>query len=319
MVRSVQLATWQRHFLSWSIGFVVCVGMLEEHVKAQRPTRHFEYSTTQQPPGAIGRRQLLRGGPMQGYYQPVRVRVPTGAKVSVVAAGCVTQPQPTQLLVGMLIGPVYRLQIAGIPNMDQTRLYPTIEVINRLYPPDELATEFPLEIDIPIEDLRAAANGTFVTRVVYLEDPRRIPSEDRGKDELQPYFDVLPSEDPLITADELGRPMAIVRIGSRIPAGADESCAQAALPYSHSAPVRILDHEPSAQPQPKTAVTPAVSTAQPLQVAGIASEAASLPLPSRMPPLPLKLPVPTLLHFDSAVVPAARTVPESIPREKLKP
>ena len=34
------------------------------------------------PPGAIGGRQLLRGGPLPGYFQPVEIKAPAGALIS---------------------------------------------------------------------------------------------------------------------------------------------------------------------------------------------------------------------------------------------
>ena len=34
------------------------------------------------PPGQVGQMQLSRGGPLAGYFQPVRVTVPKGAQVS---------------------------------------------------------------------------------------------------------------------------------------------------------------------------------------------------------------------------------------------
>src|SRR4029434_640222 len=45
------------------------------------------------PPGVIGLRQLERGGPRPGYFQPVRITAPNGALISVAAAGGYTRPQ----------------------------------------------------------------------------------------------------------------------------------------------------------------------------------------------------------------------------------
>jgi hypothetical protein len=52
--------------------------------------------------------------------------------------------------------------------------------------------------------------------VIYIEDPNlalpvnEIPGQQR-------FFDVGPTHDPLDAADRLGRPVAILRMGSRIP------------------------------------------------------------------------------------------------------
>src|SRR6478672_4283389 len=34
------------------------------------------------PPGAIGSLRLERGGPLSGYFQPVRIRAPQGARIA---------------------------------------------------------------------------------------------------------------------------------------------------------------------------------------------------------------------------------------------
>src|SRR6266496_6284419 len=87
------------------------------------------------PPGVIGQRQLQRGGPLPGYFQPVEVTAPAGTLLSVVADGSFTAPKPAKVLAGMLIGQVYRLKVGNIPNHEGEEVFPTIEVIDRLYPP----------------------------------------------------------------------------------------------------------------------------------------------------------------------------------------
>ena len=71
----------------------------------------------------------------------------------------------------MQIGYVYRLQVTSIPNNDGVDIYPTIELIDRLYPPPGLALRFPIPIDLTQDELELAASGAFVTRVIYVEDP----------------------------------------------------------------------------------------------------------------------------------------------------
>src|SRR5215217_4570150 len=39
------------------------------------------------PPGAIGSQRLQRGGPLSGYFQPVRIRAPEGARISLAVEG----------------------------------------------------------------------------------------------------------------------------------------------------------------------------------------------------------------------------------------
>ena len=115
----------------------------------------------------------------------------------------------------MQIGYVYRLQVTSIPNNEGVDIYPTIELIDRLYPPPGLALRFPIPIELTQDELELAAGGAFVTRVIYVEDPQHaLPVARHAKGE-QPWTEAPAGEDPLVTADRNGRPVAILRIGSR--------------------------------------------------------------------------------------------------------
>jgi hypothetical protein len=179
------------------------------------------------PPGAIGSQQLLRGGPLPGYFQPVEIRVPEGATISPAVNGAFAEPEVEPLKVGFLIGSVYRLRVTNIPLQEGLELYPTVEVIDRLFPPLRQEHRFPIPIEITQEDLELALSGRFVTRVIYVEDPESaLPvAEDP---EQQTFFEVGRGENPLEVADRLGRPMAILRLGGRVP---DETGPDAAFLY----------------------------------------------------------------------------------------
>ncbi len=76
---------------------------------------------------------------------------------------------------------------------------------------------FPIPIELTQEELELAARGAFVTRVIYIEDPQHaLPIARKANDE-QPWIEAPAGEDPLVTADRAGRPVAILRIGSRVP------------------------------------------------------------------------------------------------------
>ncbi len=168
------------------------------------------------PPGHVGRSALARGGPLLGYFQPVQVILPQGAAISLAAHGAFTEPTPAPLKAGLLIGQVYRLRISEIPGYPGEELFPTIELVDRLYPPPGLRWKFAIPIEIAQADLDAALAGRFVTRVVYLEDPENaLPVQG---DPLHPaWWDAAPRDNPLELADRLGRPVAIVRLGGRVP------------------------------------------------------------------------------------------------------
>jgi len=196
-------------------GALLAVVVAADVTAAQQPDVHYLHHGVM-PPGAIGSRQLLRRGPLPGYYQPVEIKAPSGALVSLAVAGDFDEPRPAPTRVGMLIGQVYRLRITNIPMRAGLEVFPTIEVIDRLYPPRGQETRFAIPIELTQVDLQLALQGKFVTRVIYLEDPRRALPVDENP-QTQEWFDVGPSRDPLAAADGLGRPVAILRMGARLP------------------------------------------------------------------------------------------------------
>jgi len=181
---------------------------------AQLPAVHYQHPGSM-PPGAIGAWQLQRGGPLPGYFQPVEIRAPAGAAVSLVVNGQFEAPQPAPVLAGLLIAPVYRLRVTGIPFHEGAEVFPTIELIDRIYPPPDQVWRFPIPIELTQQDLEFALAGKFVTRVIYLEDPESALPVVQGP--TQNWFDVAPGANPLQVADVLGRPVAILRLGGRLP------------------------------------------------------------------------------------------------------
>lgn len=185
-------------------------------LSAQGPGVHFSHQGIM-PPGAIGSQQLQRGGPLPGFFQSVEIKAPSGVLISLAEEGGFVVAQRAPVSVGLLIGQVYRLRVMNIPLNGGAEVFPTIEVIDRLYTPRGQERRFPIEIELTLEDLELALAGKFVTRVIYLEDPLSalpIPG-DRSKE--QNWFEAGAGRDPLAMADELGRPVAILRLGARLP------------------------------------------------------------------------------------------------------
>jgi hypothetical protein len=193
-------------FLAWLLAVPI--------VHAQGPW-HYR-NKADMPPGVIGLRQLERGGPLPGYFQPVEVTGPEGSFVSLGTEGGFADAQGNQALAGMLIGQVYRLRVSNIKFREGEEVFPTIEVIDRLYPPPGQAARFPIPVELTQEELEMALEGKYVLRVIYIEDPRTaLPVRDiPGK---QRYFEIGTGQDAMEAADRLGRPVAILRMGSRVP------------------------------------------------------------------------------------------------------
>ncbi|HMO85912.1 MAG TPA: hypothetical protein PKC18_13445, partial [Lacipirellulaceae bacterium] len=110
-----------------------------------------------------------------------------------------------------------RLRVTDIPDTPGVEVFPTIEMIDRLYPPPGQMLKFPVPIDLTAEELQMAADGKFVTRVIYVEDPQLALPESQSTSGATRWMEVRAGADPLVTADNLGRPMAILRMGGLAP------------------------------------------------------------------------------------------------------
>ncbi len=168
------------------------------------------------PPGEIGAIQLQRKPELRGLWQAVEIRGPKGMRVNMADAGRFAPELPETARIAVMIGSVYRIRITGIANEPEVELFPTLEVIDRTHPPAEREHRFPIPIEIDEDDLADAARGEMIMRVIYLEDNQIAePVDTSGKP--QRVLDLKPHQDALRMADQLGRPVAILRIGSRVP------------------------------------------------------------------------------------------------------
>ncbi len=128
-------------------------------------------------------------------------------------------------VVGLRPGYIYRFELSGLPGRPGVSFFPTLEVRGTLnVPPQVRAAQFPATVVFREADLDAAANGTLVTKVVYLENPTLASPEASKPDE--PLETNLPPRDDLVEqAREVGRPVLVVRLGQR-PFQVDELMAE---------------------------------------------------------------------------------------------
>ena len=206
----------------------------------QRPYERHSLIRGDMPPGVAADLYRLSNPELNYYTQPVRIVVPDEARVEVGDNGSFTETFSSRVTVGMSVGPVYRLKVTNIPRNPGQELYPSIEVLGKLNPPAGLENEFPIQVNISLDDLEQAIEGRMVTKVIYLENPETALAQ-RHVEDHQPYFDVRGNEDPLRAAERLGRPMAIMRIGSRIPTNTQED---AGFGFHSPAPVMVGEVPP---------------------------------------------------------------------------
>ena len=270
---------------------------------AQQPSVHYWHQGIM-PPGAIGSRQLQRGGPLPGFFQPVEIKVPTGAQVSLTVDSQFDQPQANARKAGMLIGAVYRMRVTHIRMAEGAEVFPTVEVVDRIYAPIGQELRFPIPIDITEEDLKLALAGKFVTRVIYLEDPRHaLPAREVNKS--QNWFEAAPGQDPLAVADGLGRPVAILRLGGRLPDQGNDP-----FFFFGSPPFMACPPEQAAAPTgPAAAKKPNGASPLPPRRAAAIGAAIEPPVPrtKAVAPPPERVPLPA--HGEEPATPGVDNLP----------
>lgn len=218
MLNLKSVSNWMR----WSI-FATCFGFAYlsscdtygQTTRGNLPANVRPILRDSMPPGEVGAIQLARKPSLRGVWQAVEIKGPEGLKISMADDGQFTEPL-AEPRVAVMVGFVYRLQVTGIPGYEDVAIYPTLEVIDRIHPPAEREHRFPIPIEIDADDLADAAEGNMVMRVVYLED-NQVAEPVNTAGYPQRVLDLEPHQDALQTADRMGRPVAILRIGSRVP------------------------------------------------------------------------------------------------------
>ncbi len=218
-----------------ALATVACIGACTT-AQAQL-TRDHQLLNSKMPPGIVSQQKLMGNARLAGHTQPVRIIAPDGSRVAIVAGGGTTESNNSRVTVGMKAGLLYRFRIDFVDRETPRTLYPSVEIVDRLYAPEGLENQFPVPVVISENDLAQASGGKMVTKVVYLErSESTVPR--RPEETEQPWFDVTGAEDPLHVAGRLGRPLAILRIGSRVPTAGELAGPSA---FDSSRPVVLPD------------------------------------------------------------------------------
>ncbi|MGL6225766.1 MAG: hypothetical protein ACRC10_03960 [Thermoguttaceae bacterium] len=151
----------------------------------------------------------------QTVFQPVEIQLPDGTEVSFETESGFVRSSLTPRVCRLLVGPVYQLQIDQLPFYPGRRLYPTLQLLSTIASQPGTASSLPIVIRLTQEDLELVLNGSFVTKVIYLENAETalpVRSDDEALTQDAPR-----GTNPIWVAQTLGQPVAIIQIGSRIP------------------------------------------------------------------------------------------------------
>ena len=234
------------------------------------------------------------------FLDPVRMNIswqtsagPNGEKAY--AAG-VTVPASYNFLQGY----IYRLKLTDIPNRDRI-LYPTIEVAPSTPATDAYLTHNAIPVQFTDEDFQQVIDGgNFVTKVIYLPDPKYQELAIAGVETLVSTR-LEPGVDPIIEADKRGTILLIIRLGGiNLEMNSNSVGVTGAAPVIESGPVDTL--MPGAAP---------VTVRPPMIVPAPPAEAMPpTPAPAVVPaPVPAPVPAAPVRPTAPAVVPAPLPTP----------
>jgi hypothetical protein len=207
-------------------------------------------------------------------------------------------------------GFIYRLKITNIPGRPTVSLYPTIEVAPTTPMTDAYLAHNAIPVQLTAEDFdQVVDGGNFVTKVIYLPDPKYQELAVSGVETLVSTR-LEPGVDPILEADKRGTILLIVRLGAidlEMPAphvsgavagapmiGAPTELPPGALPPGATVvapapqPTVILDRAPAsgvpAAPAPAGTVAPGTLVPAPAGTPVPAPAPAPAPVPA--PPTP---------------------------------
>jgi hypothetical protein len=167
--------------------------------------------------------------------QSVQIHLPEEAGVVTIYSDAQTQPlsgkSPVQAAI--VRGAVYRLKFSNLPNYPDLELYPTIELVDVLHPPQGQADKFPIQVVLTEEEIFLASEGRLITKVVYLEPAQEANPLTLGQP--APNLTVAPDENVIEEADRRGRPLLILRLGSRTPVAGEAAFFGFGAPLSAAA------------------------------------------------------------------------------------
>jgi uncharacterized repeat protein (TIGR01451 family) len=155
--------------------------------------------------------------PKQGPAPLLHVRFdgPPGVQITFYQGRAPARRIEVPVTVGLRPGYIYRLKVTGFPSNPWVELHPTIEVRGTLrLPPDLAASRHPAPVYFSELDMERLLDGSFITKVMYLEHPKKAFAEPARKD--QPFeVEVPPDRDLLDESRNYGRPVLVIRNGNR--------------------------------------------------------------------------------------------------------
>ncbi len=213
------------YFLALGTLVVVCFGC---HIDGQNLIDKGEYVA---PPAAMMSRPgpmvdgpgpgvlPMMGPPMGRSFQSATTQIrfvgPIGMKIGwKVGPGYADNQLLTPNSWEFSQGATYRLKLANITGRDALTLYPTLQVYPAHPTTDSYLSHNSVPIELSDEDLDQVESSNFVTKVIYLPDPKFQELAIAGVETLSSTR-LDPGVDPVAEADRRGTIMVVLRVGNK--------------------------------------------------------------------------------------------------------
>lgn len=146
----------------------------------------------------------------------VKLLGPEGMHMTVYQGRAPARDLPASDVIGVRPGYIYRIELNNMTRYPGVSLFPTLEVRGSLMLPSRInPRDFPAPIVVTDEDIRAVAEGSMITKVVYIEHPERsVPAVQQLDQPLEVTLDARANLEE--EADERGRVMLIFRLGQKL-------------------------------------------------------------------------------------------------------
>ena len=145
-------------------------------------------------------------------WLPIRWVLPKGTFLHAPRDG---RPIRSDTRLGLRPGYRYRFQLDSKDIKNSTNLYPTLEILGSVrMPPSLRLFDYAAAIVITEEELKLANEGRLICKLLYLEKNDAKPAYSAGN-MVPPQTDIPFGNNLLATANDMGRPVARLWLGSR--------------------------------------------------------------------------------------------------------
>jgi hypothetical protein len=212
------------YFLTLGTILVVCVGcqidgqqMVERGDYVAPPAQQMAHPGPMVDRASPGIMPMMAPPPQRSFQSQtsqIRMTSPVGMSVGWQAGpGYAENQLTTPARYNYVQGATYRLKLTNIPDREGLVLYPTLQVYPAHPTTDGYLSHNSIPVELTDEDLDQVESNNYVTKVIYLPDPKYQELAIAGVETLV-STKLQPGVDPVSEAERRGTIMVVMRLGN---------------------------------------------------------------------------------------------------------